>query len=85
MDVHARGEHILRVARRLRAEKETADSEGKSHPYNPEKPWEEAWKQLTVGEERFWTREWARPSGQIIMKVTELREKLGGDAPVAKM
>ena len=70
VDVHARGEHILRVARRLRAEKEIADAEGKSHPYNPEKPWEEAWKQLTVGEERFWTREWTRPSDQITMKVT---------------
>ena len=82
-DVHARSEQLDATGRRLRTEKEDADADGVRHPYDPEKPWERAWHDLTVSEKDFWYTEFERPAFLIMTKVSELGYALSGDAPTA--
>ena len=53
-EVRARSEHLGRVARRLREEKEKADKEGRAHHYSAEHPWEAPWHDLVTVEDKFW-------------------------------
>ena len=59
-DVRARSEHLGRIGRRLREEKEKADANNQPHPYDPARPWEQAWHELAVLEDRFWERQFEK-------------------------
>ena len=84
-EVRARSEHLARVGRRLREEKEKADVNNQPHPYDPAKPFEHAWYELAVLEDRYWEKQFEKPADHIILKVAKLGEKLGGDAPVSSI
>ena len=74
---------MARIGRRLREEKEKADANNQPHPYDPAKPFEHAWYELAVLEDRYWEKQFEKPADHIIMKVSKLTDKLGGDAPVS--
>ena len=60
-EARTRGEHMNRVRRRLQMEKEEADKKGHEHPFDPARPWNEAFRQLCVGEGTWWFEQFREP------------------------
>ena len=83
IESRTRSEHAGRVRRRLALEKTEALENGTRHPYNPLKPWEEVFAQLTLAETEWWNREVHQPCTWICGNVVRVDRFLHGDAPVA--
>ena len=83
IESRTRSEHAGRVRRRLALEKTEALENGTRHPYNPLKPWEEVFAQLTLAETEWWNSEIHQPCTWICGHVVKVDRFLHGDAPVA--
>ena len=83
VDVKTRMTHAPRVRRRLAEEKELALKEGRRHPYNPLRPWEEVFVQLCTAETTWWNDELVEPCQFITNNVAAVSDYVTGLAPVA--
>ena len=83
VDCRARKEHAPRVKRRLAREYKQALEEGRSHPYNPLRPWDLVWRTLTHSEHDWWQRELIEPCQWITANVMTVDRFLAGNHPVS--
>ena len=82
-EARTRSEHALRARRRLEMEKEDADKQGRDHPFDPKRPWNEVFRQLATAEDKWWTEELKEPCNYIYTHVEEPSARVGGDRPTA--
>mgnify|MGYP001143614452 CR=1 FL=1 len=82
-EARTRGEHMNRVRRRLQAEKDEADKKGHEHPFDPQRPWNEVFRQLCVAEGAWWFEQFKEPCMYVHNKVESPTERVDGDEPVS--
>ena len=81
-DVRARLEHAERVRRQGHDAYETAQRAGLTHPYDPAKPWDWVWQQMSMEILGFWQKEVVEPCMLYLSKASTLRTLVDDDAPV---
>ena len=82
-DVRARQEQVERVRRRGQESFDTAQRAGLSHDFDPARPWEWVWGELTL-DVNFWNREITEPCMLYLAKTSSINQLLDNDAPIAK-
>ena len=81
-EARTRGEHMVRVRRRLEMEYEAARAKGESHPFDPARPWNETFKALCLSEDKWWFENVKEPCGFIYTKTEAPAQRVAGDQPV---
>ena len=82
-EARTRGEHLVRIRRRLEMEYDDAQKRGEAHEFDPKRPWNMTFKTLVLGEKDWWFEQFKEPCGYIYTKTEAPTTRVEGDQPVS--
>ena len=82
-DVRTRTEQALRVKRRLKEAHDAAVARGRPQDstYNVDKPWASVYRELALGEDKWWEKEFEKVAYKIGLKAAAVNTGVDNDAP----
>lgn len=82
-EARMRSEELPEIQRTLVREKRVVEAAKGVHPFNPERPWAEAWVRATSERsDKFWNDEFVVPATLVRLRLKSLGQVVDGDLPV---